>query len=365
MQAYTINKSGSIPEILLYGLIGEWQEVDSNQFVSELKKLEQEYDRINIRISSAGGDVFQGITIFNSIKNSPSEIHTYVDGIAASMASIIALGGHTCHMAKNSMMMIHRVSGSIRGDADKLRQTAALLDELETTLIQIYAERTGKDEATIRNTWLNGNDVWFTAKQAIAENLADEIYDGPITKKPTAKIKGENELWQFYSLQITNQINKDMELNQFINLFSLPENAKQEDVITAIQNQSNLISDLKNQLTALSEEKEKLVKQLENENKSKIENLVNNSIKEKRITENQRSVYLTLAHSNYEATASALSSIQPYVSISSQLQASNNEDEYKTFSEYQKKAPALLADMKKNNYEKYLNLLNKEFNITK
>ena len=135
--SYIINETGKTAEILLYGYIGNWKDTNSKQFISDLKKLEATNEIINVRINSGGGDVFDGITIYNALKNSSSTIHVYIDGLAASMASVIALAGSKIFMSRYAQLMVHRVSGSANGDAEKLRETADLMTELETSLLKI------------------------------------------------------------------------------------------------------------------------------------------------------------------------------------------------------------------------------------
>src|SRR5436190_12026813 len=103
---YIINQNNSVAEILLYGYIGNWQNNDSKSFISDFKRLEAVHPQINVRINSGGGDVFEGITIYNTLKNSSSTIHIYIDGVAASMASIIALAGTKIFMSRYAQLMI-------------------------------------------------------------------------------------------------------------------------------------------------------------------------------------------------------------------------------------------------------------------
>ncbi|QQR95611.1 MAG: Clp protease ClpP [Bacteroidota bacterium] len=151
--SYIINQNENSAEILLYGFIGNWKNTDSNRFISDLKKLETTNKKINVRINSGGGDVFDGITIYNALKNSKAEINTYIDGVAASMASVIALAGSKIYMSRYAQLMIHRVSGSANGDSDKLRETAKLMDDLSNSLLDIYAT---KQELTRRQFKTHG-----------------------------------------------------------------------------------------------------------------------------------------------------------------------------------------------------------------
>lgn len=363
-ESYSINNSSEIPEILLYGYIGNWLDTDSKQFISDFKKLESAHNKINVRINSAGGNVFDGLTIYNTLKNSKAEIDIYIDGVAASMASVIALAGSKIFMSRYAQLMIHRVSGSANGDSDKLRETASLMDELQNSLIDIYASRTGIEKETIQNTWLQrGKDTWLNASEAVNQKLADGVFDGLIKKSPKKK-ENAKEVWQFYNLQIENSLNiNDMQiLNQFKSVFGLSETATEQEVLAAFQNQQNKSRDLTEENEKLKKQNTEFQNQLQESQKQKVKDLVDGAIKSNRITEEQRSTYVSLAEANFDATKVALNAITPYRSIASQLQTTNDEaPEYKTFREYQEKAPGLLAEMKVNEPVKYQSLYKKEF----
>ncbi|HRH66229.1 MAG TPA: Clp protease ClpP [Bacteroidia bacterium] len=361
---YLINQSNNSAEILLYGFIGSWKDTDSKRFISDFKKLEETHNQINVRINSGGGDVFEGITIYNTLKNSSAEIHIYIDGLAASMASVIALAGSKIFMSRYAQLMIHRVSGSANGDADKLRETASLMDELEKSLLDIYATKTGKDSESIQNTWMQrGKDTWFNANDAVKQKLVDEIFDGVIKKSP-AKNKNAEEVWQFYNLQIENSLNNsDMQiLNQFKSMYGLPETATEQDVLAAFQSQVNKTKDLKEENEKLKLQNTEFENQLKETQKQNVQDLIDQAIKSNRITEDQRPTYVALAEANFAATKVALNGIMPYKSITSQIQATSEEKpEFKTFREYQEHAPAILAEMKEKEPAKYQALYKKEF----
>lgn len=361
---YIINQSNNSAEILLYGFIGNWKDTDSARFISDFKKLESTHNTINVRLNSAGGDVFEGITIYNTLKNSPAEINIYIDGLAASMASVIALAGSKIYMSRFAQLMIHRVSGSANGDADKMRETANLMDELEKSLLSIYAEKTGMSAEEIQGAWMQrGKDTWFNATDAVKQKLVDEIFDGVIKKSPKKKDNAK-DVWQFYNLQIENTLNNnDMQiLNQFKSMYGLPETATEQDVLAAFQSQTNKSRELKDENEKLKLQNTEFQNQLQASQKQKVQDLVDGAIKSNRITEEQRSTYVALAEGNYDATKVALSAITPYRSIASQLQTTSDDaPEYKTFREYQEKAPQLLAEMKDKEPAKYQALYKKEF----
>ena len=140
------------------------------------------------------------------MKNSKAEINTYVDGLAASMGSVIALGGKKCFMSKMARMMTHRASGLSAGGSDSMRQTADLLDSLGETVATIYASKTGLTSADAKKKFLGLDDKWMTAEEALAEKLVDGIFDAEAIDIP-ASAKSDKEVWQLYNQTFTNKIN--------------------------------------------------------------------------------------------------------------------------------------------------------------
>src|SRR3954469_2359119 len=111
-----VAKSADEADVMIYDIIG-W-ETTAKQFVTDLKALDAK--TINLRINSPGGDVFEGVAIYTALKEHPAKVITHVDGLAASMASIIMLAGDEVHIAKNAFVMIHNAWSWATGDAAEL-----------------------------------------------------------------------------------------------------------------------------------------------------------------------------------------------------------------------------------------------------
>ncbi|HBB9192092.1 TPA: Clp protease ClpP, partial [Escherichia coli] len=112
-------------DIFIYEEIGGFG-VTAKQFAEDLKAL-GDVSHINLRIHSPGGDVFEGIAIYNLLRNHPADITVYIDGVAASMASVVAMAGDRVVMPENAMMMIHKPWGISGGNAGDMRDYADLL----------------------------------------------------------------------------------------------------------------------------------------------------------------------------------------------------------------------------------------------
>lgn len=161
--------------LLLYGEIGG--EVSSGDVMRELLEAERSYGRIDVRINSVGGEVYAGIAIFNALRQSKADIHIYIDGIAASMASAIALCGKPVEMSRYARLMVHTVRGGCWGTKKDMADCIKELDALEGVLCKMYAERLGTDETAVRTKYFDGSDHWMSAQEALAQGFVDGIYD--------------------------------------------------------------------------------------------------------------------------------------------------------------------------------------------
>lgn len=168
---YTIrNAQDEEAEIYIYDEIGYWG-MTANDFISELRDVKA--SKIALRINSPGGDVFDGIAIYNALLRHKAEITVWIDGIAASSASFIAMAGDEVVMAPYSQMMIHEASGLCIGPADDMRSMADILDKSSDNIAAIYAKRAGSAVAEWRQRMKD--ETWFSDAEAVEAGLADRV----------------------------------------------------------------------------------------------------------------------------------------------------------------------------------------------
>jgi ATP-dependent Clp protease protease subunit len=171
-------KTETEAELYLYGDISDvsWfgDEVTPKAFADQLKNL-GDVSQITARINSAGGDVFAGQTIYNLLRSHKANVTVHIDGLAASIASIIAMAGDTVIMPANAMMMIHSPWSYAAGNANDFRQMAETLDTVRESLIAVYQARTDMDRETL--VGLLDAETWMTAQEAKDLGFADEIED--------------------------------------------------------------------------------------------------------------------------------------------------------------------------------------------
>lgn len=182
-QIQNADKESKTAEILVYGSIPSLDEDDwkmkntAERFVKDFKRLEKDHDRIDIHINSPGGSIYHGMPIFNVIRASKKEVHTYNDGLAASMGGVLLLAGHTIHSAKNSVMMLHNANVIAWGHAQELRDRAEVLDTYDDIIIATFADLSGKSKEYIKNTYFDYRDHWINAEKAKEEGFIHHIED--------------------------------------------------------------------------------------------------------------------------------------------------------------------------------------------
>lgn len=170
----------STPEMYIDGEIvtDEYEDSDTSAagFRDALKSL-GDVKKINLHINSPGGSVFEGIAIYNMLKQNSAQINVYVDGLAASIASVIAMSGDTIFMPSNAMLMIHNPWTYAVGNANELRKQANNLDQITKSSVQTYLAKAGDklDEQTLKQ--LMDDETWLTAQEAYDYGLADEVVE--------------------------------------------------------------------------------------------------------------------------------------------------------------------------------------------
>lgn len=174
---FTLNKANNSAEILIYELIGEgwFGGMSAKRFVDELDQLGP-LSTLDIRIESDGGSVFDGYAIYNAImrkRNQGTIVNVHIDGLAASIASVIAMAGENIYMSENAWIMIHNPYTIADGGAEELRRAADLLEGIRDQIIAVYDNRSGQGVDKI-GAWLN-QETWFNAVDAKKYGFVDSI----------------------------------------------------------------------------------------------------------------------------------------------------------------------------------------------
>ena len=167
------NKVG---EIYIYGEIANYdfwnEDTTPTNFKSDLDGL-GEVENLNLYINSPGGSVFAGQAIYSMIKRHGAKVTVYVDGLAASIASVIAMAGDKIIIPSNAMLMIHNPWTISAGNSSEFRKLADDLDKIAESLVSVYQSKTGLEEAEIIS--MMNEETWLTGKEALEKGFADEV----------------------------------------------------------------------------------------------------------------------------------------------------------------------------------------------
>jgi len=166
-----LNKTAKSADLYMYDEIGPWG-ITASALAPVLSSL-ADREVINLHINSPGGSVFDGVAIYNMLLSHNADIHVFVDGLAASIASLIAMAGDQIHMAENAMMMVHNPWAIVAGNAKELRKQADVMDQIQQTLVTTYVSRTGQKTEDVQQ--LMDAETWLTAARAKELGFATHV----------------------------------------------------------------------------------------------------------------------------------------------------------------------------------------------
>lgn len=253
---YNINNAaGKAADIYIFDEIGNYG-ITAQKFINDIKELKDM--PINLRINSLGGDVFDGMAMYNVIKRREAKTTVYIEGIAASIATIIALGADEVIMAENSLFMIHNAWGGIMGDAKEMRKSAETLDKISSELTDIYSKKTGLSYDAL--SAMMDEETWLNAEEAYEFGFVDTISNAikVAAKYDVSKFKNitEEEIKNKLSININN---KKM-TNELKNWF----NSKVEDIVAAVKGDVKVSKDVADQteITVTLADKEEIMNKI-------------------------------------------------------------------------------------------------------
>lgn len=354
-------------KITLYGEIADWNDNSGAAFAQRFAEAAKKASAVELHIHCPGGDVFEGNVIYNTIVASEVPVDVYIDGVAASMASVVMLAGRKIYMAENAFVMIHAPSSWINGNADDLEKAAKLLRSIEDNFVKAYCRRTGKDEAETRE-WMKG-DNWFSAQEALDAGLIDGIVEACDTKdidiEQESVIRQSNEkaLLERYRAKInkvpTNQNKHQMTKEKKAELI-----AKWK--LTGVTADSS-DEQIENAISAKMQEKDIA---LAEEKKAKIEAMVDEAVAAGKIAEAQKPTYTeigtTLGAEKLKELFAGMQTPQlPKNSVMSQIENHGDDNAQRNgwdWDRWQKEDPRGLERLKTEEPETFEKLYKAKYN---
>ena len=245
IKAEASNKSADVyifDEIGTFGLTAQG-------FIEEIKSYKD--TPISLHINCVGGDVFEGMAIYNVLKKRTARTTVYIEGIAASMGSVIALAGDEVVMAENSLFMIHNAWGGAMGEATEIRKTAALLDKISGEIADIYTKKTNLPYNRVKE--MMDEETWLSADEAFNLGFIDSISDA-------IKVAAKYDVSKFKNItdkEIQNKLSVNLKSKKMTEELKNWFNAKVEEIITKVKasNESET-EDVKEVEVMMADEKE-------------------------------------------------------------------------------------------------------------
>ena len=340
-------------EVKFYGQIGNG--IDSVKFCNDLLELErQKVKNLTIRMHSYGGSVFDGNLIFNTLKNSKMKIKIIIDGVAASMASLLLLAADDVEIAENGYVMVHRPTSTGTGDSDMFLQASKLLTSIEKDFTQAYKAKTGKTNFT---QWMDGKDHWLNSDEAILNGFANRKTQA-VTKniesldKEQIKAFGIEKVYNRYtaSLNIKNDFKMKKELIELLHLEGVTESSSDTDILSRVKEKFDTLEQ--------ADEKQKT------ENEKQIEAVVEDAAICGKIPFNLQDTYKEIGKtSGIGALSTILANIKAPQSIISQIKPESSTSPFGkpssewTLDDYRKHNPKALE----SNPKLFDELIKKEY----
>lgn len=166
-----VEQQGKTANLYIYDVIG-WPWIEARDVIQAVPK---NVEHINVHINSPGGDVFEGLAIYNWLKGHSASVSVKIDGLAASIASVVALAGSEVSIPNAAFYMIHDPWVLMLGNSEDLRKEADFLEQIEDVIAGVYADKSGQDKSEIRQ-WMH-NETWFTGVDAKEKGFADNLMD--------------------------------------------------------------------------------------------------------------------------------------------------------------------------------------------
>jgi ATP-dependent Clp endopeptidase proteolytic subunit ClpP len=240
--------SSKSADVYIFDEIGTFG-LTAQSFIEEIKSYKN--TPMSLHINCVGGDVFEGMAIYNVLKKRTARTTVYIEGIAASMGSVIALAGDEVVMAENSLFMIHNAWGGAMGEATEIRKTAALLDKISGEIADIYTKKTNLPYNKVKE--MMDEETWLSADEAFNLGFIDSISDA-------IKVAAKYDVSKFKNItdkEIQNKLSVNLKSKKMTEELKNWFNAKVEEIITKVKasNESET-EDVKEVEVMMADEKE-------------------------------------------------------------------------------------------------------------
>ena len=243
----------AVAEVYIFDEIGAYG-ISAQEFITEMKEYKD--TPVNLRINCIGGDVFDGMAMYNIIKKREAKTTAYIEGIAASMGSVIALAADEVVMAENSLFMIHNAWGGAMGGAEDMRKTASVLEKISGEIASIYKRKTRL--SLDRITDMMDEETWFNAEEAYELGFVDTISD-------SIKVAAKYDVSKFKNItteQIHNKLNINVNNKKMTEELKNWFNNKVDEIVATVKGADNKSEDVVTEVNVMLSDNEEISNKL-------------------------------------------------------------------------------------------------------
>ncbi len=243
----------AVAEVYIFDEIGAYG-ITAQDFISEMKEYKD--TPVNLRINCIGGDVFDGMAMYNIIKKREAKTTAYIEGIAASMGSVIALAADEVVMAENSLFMIHNAWGGAMGEAEDMRKTASILEKISGEIANIYERKTRL--SLNRIVEMMDKETWLNAQEAYELGFIDLISD-------SIKVAAKYDVSKFKNItteQIHNKLNINVNNKKMTEELKNWFNNKVDEIVNSVKGADNKSEDVVTEVNVMLSDNEEISNKL-------------------------------------------------------------------------------------------------------
>lgn len=243
----------AVAEVYIFDEIGAYG-ITAQDFISEMKEYKD--TPVNLRINCIGGDVFDGMAMYNIIKKREAKTTAYIEGIAASMGSVIALAADEVVMAENSLFMIHNAWGGAMGEAEDMRKTASILEKISGEIANIYERKTRL--SLNRIVEMMDKETWLNAAEAYELGFIDLISD-------SIKVAAKYDVSKFKNItteQIHNKLNINVNNKKMTEELKNWFNNKVDEIVNSVKGADNKSEDVVTEVNVMLSDNEEISNKL-------------------------------------------------------------------------------------------------------
>lgn len=312
-------------------------------------------EAVEVHINSCGGSVYEGFAIYNLLKGYAGGVTIYIDGIAASIAGVIAMCGAPIYMSRYAHLMVHVVSASAYGSVRDFERTMKQMLVLQSSIVKIISERTGMSEEDVSTKYMDGEDHYINAEEAQKMGLIEGIYDDDGELPPDA-----SDITSVYNF-VNNLRKRSMLFDDIKKVGAFSNCATEQDIVSKAQE----LAGVSGKAAILEAENRDLKKKLADAQEARLQGIVDEAVRSGKIEECNKGAFLAMLKADEANAVKFLENLKAKTTARAAdfIEKGNKPDEFenKTWDELDKEGK--LVELKEQNPELFKSLYKKTFGV--